>query len=61
MRLRVKQARDGQWIVVAIARNGQTVVVTETYTRKASAVRAARRILVSLSKATIEVDHGTDD
>ena len=55
MRLIVKQGKDGQWYVSAVARNGQTVVVTEGYTRKASAVRAAKRLLVSLSKAEIKV------
>jgi uncharacterized protein YegP (UPF0339 family) len=55
MRLIVEPSRDGQWFVVAVARNGQKVAVTETYTRKTSAVRAAKRIIAALAKATIEV------
>jgi uncharacterized protein YegP (UPF0339 family) len=35
---------DGQWYVRLRAANGQTVAVTEGYTRKWSARRSARRI-----------------
>lgn len=37
------QGKDGAWYLRTKARNRQTGTITEGYTRKSSAVRAARR------------------
>ena len=55
MLVEVFNGRDGQWYVRAVARNGQRIVVSEGYTRKASALRAARRLLATLALASIRV------
>lgn len=39
----IRQARDEQWYFVVIARNNEVTETSETYTRKDSAHRAARR------------------
>lgn len=46
--------QDKQWSVRLIARNGEIVMVSEAYTRKADARRAARWIRSQLS-AHVEI------
>lgn len=55
MKLEVFKGRSGEWFVRLVARNGQTVVVTEGYTRKASAIRSARSLRTGVATAEIEV------
>lgn len=55
-KLHVRKSRDGQWYFVATARNGEPVATSETYTRKADAVRGAQRFRDVFALAAIEVD-----
>jgi uncharacterized protein YegP (UPF0339 family) len=40
-RYQIKQASDSSWFYTLVAANGETLTSSETYTRKADAIRAA--------------------
>lgn len=44
MHLKIKRAEDGQYYFILVARNGQTLMTSETYTRKANAMKSAVKI-----------------
>ena len=53
MRIEVYRGKDGQWYVRLRASNGQVVNVTEGYTRKGSALRAANRLPGQVARARV--------
>ena len=53
MRIEVYKGKDHQWYVRLRAGNGQVVNVTEGYTRKSSAWRAALRLPHQVAKAIV--------
>jgi len=55
MKWEVFPGRGGQWYVRLRARNGQVFVVSEGYTRKADACRAARRLQLAAYGAAIVI------
>ena len=55
MTVEVLRGKDGGWYARLRARNGRTVNVTESYTRRASAIRAARRLPAQIAAAEIKV------
>lgn len=56
MKIQVRQARDKQWFVRLVARNGRVVFNTETYTRKSGAIRIAHRLSDLLGEAVRVLD-----
>ena len=56
MKLQVHQARNKQWFVRLVGRNGRVVFATETYTRKTDAARIAHRIRVLMVDPLLTVD-----
>lgn len=55
MRIQVFPGKDG-WHYRVRSINGQILLVSESYTRRASALRAARRFKYAISEARIEWD-----
>ena len=58
MKIEVFRAKDLQWYVRLVSSNGQTVNVTEGYTRKGSALRAANRLPGQVARARVVVIEG---
>jgi uncharacterized protein YegP (UPF0339 family) len=48
----IRESRDGQWLVVLKAANGEIIGTTETYTRKASAERAIDTLIDLVGKVS---------
>lgn len=57
MKLQVFQGGGG-WYVRAVARNGETMVVSEAYVSRSNALRAARRLRIAVALSRIEVVNG---
>lgn len=53
-RLQTWQGADGQWYVRLIAPNQQVMVVSEGFTTRSNARRAARRLKVAVWRAVVE-------
>lgn len=45
MKLKLKKSDSGWWFFILVARNGQTLMTSEMYTRKASAIKTMMSIL----------------
>ena len=54
MRLEVFKGRDG-WFVRAVAANGKTLTISESYVTKSNALRAARRVRFAIAFSKIAV------
>ena len=52
MKARIKRSRDAKWYAILVASNGQTVWMTETYERIAS----ARNAIAVLERAGLSVE-----
>lgn len=54
MHIDVRPSEDGQWYYMMVSSNGQPMPVSETYTRRSSAVRAAKKLREDIIDGTLE-------
>lgn len=52
--IRIEQAQDRQYYLRLIAGNGETVLVSETYTRRRDAVRASKALAGLMPTAVLQ-------
>jgi uncharacterized protein YegP (UPF0339 family) len=53
MKFHLKRSEDKQFYFVLIARNGQTLLTSETYTRKSSCIKAITSMRRGISTAKL--------
>ena len=54
--IKLLKSKKGQYYFTICGKNGQTVVTSETYTRKADAKRATKNLLKLLPNITTVID-----
>ena len=56
MKFKIKTATNGQYYFILVARNGKTLMTSETYTRKWSCRKTIRRIRLFVMPGTRVID-----
>lgn len=53
MKFKIKRSKNDQFYFILVARNGQTIMTSETYSKKYNCLKSIFRMRIAISKAVV--------